>query len=93
MGSIEIGLISVVIGGFVGLAGWLSGRDRRIAQDAEWRGEVNAKLDTIMGIKTDVASLGATVADHGERIKAVESSAAQAHHRIDEINDRIADKK
>lgn len=93
MGSIEIGLISAVVGGFVGLAGWLSGRDRRIARDAEWRGEVNSKLDTIMGIKTDVASLGATAADHAERIRAVESSAAQAHHRIDEINGRIADKK
>ena len=44
----EWGSLSVVIGCFVGLAGWLAGRDKKIAQDSEWRGTVNAQLSTII---------------------------------------------
>lgn len=80
-----IGIGIALVGCFVGLAGWLSGRDRRIDTSAEWRGQVNAKLDMIVGIKTDVAELACKVGDHGERIKAVEESTASAHKRIDEI--------
>lgn len=85
MGAVELGTIIAVVGCFVGLAGWLSGRDKRVAQDAQWRGSVDAKLDLIVGIKSDVARLDATVSNHSERIAKAESSAAQAHHRIDEI--------
>lgn len=93
MGTVEIGAMIAVIGCFVGLAGWLTGRDKRVANDAEWRGTINAKLDVIVGIKSDVERLEATVSNHGERIKAVESSAAQAHHRIDELKVELSDKK
>ena len=84
----DAGTISVLIalvGCFVGLAGWLSGRDKKISNDAEWRGTINAKLDLICGVKSDVKKVEETVREHGERLSAVESSAKQAHHRIDEM--------
>ncbi|WP_312694332.1 hypothetical protein [Caproiciproducens sp.] len=93
MGTVELGALIAVIGCFVGLAGWLAGRDKRIANDAEWRGTINAKLDVIVGIKSDVERLEVTVSNHGERIKAVESSASQAHRRIDELKGEFTDRK
>ena len=52
--NIGISLLIAVIGCFVGLAGWLKSRDGKIANDAEWKGQVNAKLDGILGIRSDV---------------------------------------
>ncbi|MDY4785492.1 hypothetical protein [Pygmaiobacter massiliensis] len=85
MDSITISVLIALVGCFVGLAGWLSKRDGKIAGDAEWRGGVNAKLDVIVGIKSDVAQLSTTVQGHGERLTAVEASAKQAHLRLDRI--------
>lgn len=90
MGSIDTGALIGVVGCVVGVVGWLYNRDKRVAGDAQWRGSVDAKLDLIVGIKSDVAGLTTTVNQHGERITAVEESAASAHKRIDEI---IGDKK
>lgn len=78
-------LLIAIVGCFVGLAGWLSGRDKKISNDAEWKGTVNAKLDMVLGFGTDLDELDGTVKKHGERITAVESSAASAHHRLDAI--------
>ena len=53
----DAGTISVLIalvGCFVGLAGWLSGRDKKISNDAEWKGAINAKLDVICGVTQDI---------------------------------------
>ena len=47
MGAVEIGTLIAVIGCFVGLAGWLNGRDKKILGDGEWKGTVNTKLDDI----------------------------------------------
>jgi outer membrane murein-binding lipoprotein Lpp len=84
-----IGIIGTIIGGFLGLAGWLSGRDKKIIGDAEWRGSVGAKLDNIntgvQGLCGDIKAIQGTLGEHAERLTAVESSAAQAHHRITEI--------
>ena len=54
MMTVEISILLAFLGGFVGLAGWLGGRDKRIAGDAEWRGSVNAELDVIVGIRKDL---------------------------------------
>ncbi len=78
-------VLIALIGCFVGLAGWLSGRDKRIANDAEWRGTINAKLDVIVGISADIDKIDTKLNEHGERIKAVEASAEQAHLRINRI--------
>ncbi len=84
-----IGIIGTVIGCFVGLAGFLSGRDKKISGDAEWRGTVNAKLDNIstgvLGVCSEVRAIQAALAEHGERLSTVEASAKQAHHRLDQL--------
>ena len=85
METIEITVLIAVVGCFVGLAGWLSGRDKKIANDSQWRGTVDAKLDAIIGIKSDVEKLDCKADDHEHRITAVEESAKQAHKRIDHI--------
>ncbi len=90
MGTIDAGTLIGVIGCMVGVVGWIYNRDKRVAGDAQWRGSVDAKLDLIVGIKSDVADLTCTVSKHGERITAVEESAASAHKRLDEI---VGDKK
>lgn len=74
MTGAEIGIGVALIGCFVGLAGWLAGRDKRIASDAEWKGSVNAKLDVIIGIQMDVGKLTERVNDHEGRLRVVESS-------------------
>lgn len=86
---VEISLLIAIVGCFIGLAGWLSGRDKKIANDGEWRGTVNSKLDTIHSdigtVGGDVKCLQTVVNGHGERLTAVEESAKQAHKRLDEI--------
>lgn len=89
MGTVEIGIVIALVGCFVGLAGWLAGRDKHISEDAEWRGCINAKLDVIVGIKNDMESIKLTLSEHGEKIASVDSSTKQAHHRIDEINRKL----
>jgi outer membrane murein-binding lipoprotein Lpp len=96
MGSVEIGALIAVVGCFVGLAGWLAGRDKRIMNDGEWKGTVNTKLDdiksSVSNTGTELAKINATMNEQGERLTAVESSAKQAHKRIDEIiNDKRPD--
>jgi outer membrane murein-binding lipoprotein Lpp len=84
-----ISILIALVGCFIGLAGWLSGRDKRIAGDAHWRGGVDAKLDNISsginGVCAEVKAVQRTLSEHGERLSTVETSAKQAHHRIDGI--------
>jgi len=70
-----------LIGCFVGLAGYLSGRDKKIVNDAEWKGTVNTKLDLIIGVNQ-------TVINHEKRLTEVEQSTKSAHHRIDGLGDK-----
>lgn len=89
MGSVEIGVLIAIVGCFVGLAGWIAGRDKRIASDGEWKGAVNTKLDdiktSVSGTGAELAKINEALSAHGERIKAVEESTASAHKRINEI--------
>jgi hypothetical protein len=82
--TVELSLLIAVIGCVVGLAGWLTNRDKSRDGNAEWRGEVNGKLDGIMGIRSQVDKLDERVNEQGERIAVVEASAKSAHHRLDE---------
>lgn len=79
-----VSLMIAIAGCFVGLAGWLRGRDGKLSNDAEWKGQVNAKLDIIAGVKTDVADLKEEVSDLGKKVVIVEQSAKSAHKRLDE---------
>lgn len=94
MGSVGIGALIALVGCFVGLAGWIAGRDKRIASDGEWKGTVNTKLDdiksSVSGTSVELAKINSVLSDHGERITAAEKSTASAHKRIDEI---IGEKK
>lgn len=82
--AVSLGVLVALVGCFVGLAGWLSARDKRTGDDREWRGAVNAKLDVIVGIKTDVERIEKVQGCHAERIARVEASSASAHKRLDE---------
>jgi len=83
--TVDLAYLIAIIGCLIGLAGWLNGRDKHTERDAEWRGSVDAKLNVIVGIGSEVAEIRGTVGNHGERLAAVESSAKQAHLRIDDI--------
>ncbi len=52
--TVELSLLIAIVGCFIELGGCLSGRDKKIANDAEWRGAVNAKLDAI---RTDIGGV------------------------------------
>ncbi len=75
--SVEVATLIAVIGCFVGLAGWLYGRDKKISDDSHWKGTVDANLKEI---KEGVAGIGARIskieesnADHEVRITVLET--------------------
>lgn len=82
---INISTLVTIIGCFVALAGWLSGRDKKIISDAQWRGSVDAKLDLIVGIKSDMATTKSLLSNHSERILVAESKISRMQKNIDEI--------
>lgn len=83
--TIGLGVIISLVGCFVGLAGWLSGRDKRIMTDSEWRGVINTKLDIAIGIRNDVEALEKIVQCHDSRLTAVETEVSNVHYRITEL--------
>lgn len=64
MESISISILIALVGCFVGVAGWLSKRDDKISHDSEWKGSVDAKLDTIIGIRKDVEDVKNELHNH-----------------------------
>lgn len=80
--SIEIGLLVAIIGCFVGLAGWISGRDKKLSADSEWKGEVNAKLDLAIGIRNDHEELRHRVTKHDKDIVALQHDLANIKNYI-----------
>ena len=79
MGAIEIGTIIAIVGCFVGLAGWLNGRDKRIADDGEWKGSVNAKLDSI---HNDISGVGKDISE-------IKSAQVEANKKLENHETRI----
>lgn len=88
-----LGLLMAIVGCFIGLAGWLSGRDKKIANDAEWKGSVSAQLNSILtsqlSICSNVDSLEKDVKDQDKRLVKVEESTKSAHHRLDDFGKRL----
>ena len=76
--TVEVALLIAVVGCFVGLAGWLSGHDKKISNDAEWKGQVNAKLDNIQGgvsgINERMVKIEGKFEDHEKRITVIETT-------------------
>ncbi len=81
--SFSISVIIALVGCFVGLAGWIRGRDTRIINDSEWKGMVNAKLDMAIGLRKDHDELQDRHNQLSERIGRIEESTKAAHRRID----------
>lgn len=85
--AIEVTILLAVVGSVVGVAGFtlsfLSTRDKKMSNDSEWKGRVDAKLDMAIGIRGEVEEIKNTQKNHGERIAIVEQSAKSLHHRLD----------
>lgn len=79
-----VAIIITLVSCFLGLAGWLTSREKKATNDGEWRGTVNAKLDTILGINVKVEKIESDIKDHEGRLCKVEGSASSAHKRLDE---------
>lgn len=74
MDTISMSLLIALVGCAIGVAGWLSKRDDKISHDSEWKGSVDAKLDTIIGIKKDVEEVKTELHDHEmESLKKLEN--------------------
>ncbi len=61
-------IIIALVGMILGIAGWLSTRDSKTDKDAEWKGTVNAKLDTIISLNAEVSNAKNRIQDHETRI-------------------------
>lgn len=82
--SITLGLLFAIIGCFVGLAGWISNRDKKIANDSEFKGSVNAKLDTVIKELGEIKEIKEDLNNLSKQIVIIEASTKSAHKRIDE---------
>jgi len=69
----DISILIAIIGCFVGLAGWLTRRDTKISDDAEWKGTVNTKLDNICsgmsGVREDMAEIKSAQKEENKRLE------------------------
>ena len=64
--------IIALVGMVLGIASWLSTRDSKTDKDAEWKGTVNAKLDTLISLNADVSNAKTKLQDHETRICIIE---------------------
>ena len=64
--------IIAIVGMVLGIASWLSTRDSKNDKDAEWKGTVNAKLDTLISLNADVSNAKNKLQDHETRICIIE---------------------
>lgn len=82
-------LVVAALSMIIAAAGWLRNTKGDSASDAEWRGQISAKLDNIManvtGLSRDIERLDGRVNSLTERMATVEASAKQAHKRLDQI--------
>jgi len=84
MDTATIMFLIAIIGSFVGLAGWLAKRDSKTISDATWKGEINGKLDAILGINLRIDKVECKMEDATVKIAKLESKAESAHKRMDE---------
>lgn len=84
--NIEIGLLIAIIGCFVGLAGWLAGRDKKLSKDSEWKGMVNTKLDLAIGIRQDHDELKETVTKQGKDLVAVQHDLKSLKEQVEHFH-------
>ena len=80
-------LLIAIIGCFVGFAGWLNGRDKHIADDGEFKGSVNAKLDSIhndiSGVGKDISEIKIAQADTNKKLENHETRITVLESKVD----------
>lgn len=86
----EIGLIIGLIGCFVGLAGWLAGRDKHISDDAHWKGSVDKTLEDI---KDGVSGIGERMAKVEGAIATLNTQSVLHSTKIKELDSQIQELK
>lgn len=86
-GTEAILLSTTVIACVIAVIGFFSGHEKsskeEVEKAAEWRGNVNGKLDTILGLTHRVEGLEETVHEHGAQISKLQDSSKRAHERLD----------
>lgn len=90
-------LIIALIGCFVGLAGYLSSRDKHITDDAQWKGTVDQSLkdikDGVSGVGERMAKVEGAIATLNTQ-NAIHSTRLKEHDtQIQELKQIIADKE
>lgn len=82
-----IALCIAIIGCVVGVVGFFSGHEKtskdEVEKVAEWRGSVNGKLDSILGLTNRVDNLEETVQEHEVKISKLQDQSTRAHERLD----------
>lgn len=80
-------LAIAIIGSVIGVIGFFTGREKasneEVKEAAEWRGNVNGKLDSILGLTNRVDDLEEAVQEHEFKIRKLEDSSGRAHERLD----------
>lgn len=81
--AIEIGVIFAVIGCIIGVAGWLSGRDKSIRENAVWHANVENKLDKLLNAIERIEAMDEILREHEQKIIKIRDNAEFAHERLD----------
>lgn len=81
-----ISILIAIVGCFVGLAGWLSGRDKKLSKDSEWKGMVNTKLDLAIGIRQDHDELKETVSKQGKDLVALQHDFKSLKEHVEHLH-------
>lgn len=86
-GTESIALAIAIIGCVIGVVGFFAGREKstkeEVKEAAEWRGNVNGKLDSILGLTNRVDNLEDKVEEHEVKISKLQDSTKRAHERMD----------
>lgn len=95
--SVEISLLIGAIGCFVGLFGWLSGRDKKISDDSHWKGTVDENLkaikDGVSGIGERMAKMEGAVASHDKQIAIHDTQIKEQGSQIKELKQKFEEQE
>lgn len=82
----QLDIILAILAGVIGVLGFQSSREKDVGVEAQWRGNVDAKLDLIIQLQTEVHKLADTVSTFEGRIVTLENSVRACHRRLDETS-------
>jgi len=87
--TIELGILLTVVGGLLGVFGFVAGISQRSQADGNWRGTVDTKLDDILKISADLKELqkclnssSLILAEHSESLRTVHRRLGEIEHQI-----------